>query len=242
MLVLSPILAIVLVFVWLTIHPIAQDPNIDASIINPIGFLVSNFVYDGILNVENIVISCAFLLVIFVFCPPFLRILSSLFLPAIAVASGAIAELAAVLTCGTACSFYGMSGIAGGVIGFTFANFFIIFVLIFVAKPTREAIKAEVVKPNYLPKFAVSGIFVAYVILLFLLSGFFAINTTSTNNPFPVTIQVPISIAGESHSVQVGHSIGIAFGFLVCLALLIFSLKLQSHNQNISQSDPTPRR
>ena len=51
--VLSPILVVVLAFIWFSIHAIAQSPNIDASIVNPIGFLISNFVYDGLINIEN---------------------------------------------------------------------------------------------------------------------------------------------------------------------------------------------
>ena len=236
-LVISPILIIILLFVWFSLHTIAQNPNIDASIVNPIGFLISNFVYDGILNVENIVLSCAFLLAIFLFHPSFLRIRSALILPAIAIASGATAELAAVITCGTACSFYGMSGVAGGVIGFTFANFSVVFGLMFFPKPAGKTQNiADKTSENLLQKFTAIGLLVAYVFLLLLLSGFFAIHSTSTNNPFPVTIQVPVSIAGESQSVQVGHTFGLAFGFLLCLTLLISSLKQGLRYQNASQS------
>ena len=231
--VLSPILGLVLVFIWFSIHTIPEGENINASLANPIGFLISNFVYDGLTNIENIVLSCAFLLAIFLFCPTFLRIRSAIFLPAIAVTSGAIAELAAAVTCGNACSFYGMSGVAGGIIGFTFANFSIILELMFSTRHEKK-VHNNFTKDK-LPRFSVPVLLVAYILLLFLVSGFFAIHPTSTNNPFPITIQVPVSIAGESQSVQVGHFTGLAFGFSLCLALLLYYVKRRPHPQNVSQ-------
>ena len=233
-LVLSPSLGVVLVFVWFSIHTITEGASINASSANPTGFLISNFVYDGLTNTENIALSCAFLLAVFLFCPKFLRIRSALFLPVIAMASGVTAELAAAVTCGQGCSFYGMSGVTGGVIGFTFANFSIVLGLVFSARHGRKVHNSRDSSKDKLSWFSVTILLVAYIVLLFLVSGFFALHPTSSNNPFPITIQVPVSIAGESQPVQVGHITGLAFGFSLCLALLIYFFKRRPYPQNVS--------
>lgn len=233
-LVLSPSLGVVLVFIWFSIHKISEGASINASFANPIGFLISNFVYDGLTNTENIALSCAFLLAVFLFCPTFLRIRSALILPVIAVASGVTAELAAAFTCGNACSFYGMSGVTGGVIGFTFANFSIMLGLVFTARRGRKVYNSRNFGKDMLPRFSVPILLVAYVVLLFLVSGFFAVHPTSSNNPFPITIQVPVSITGESQPVQVGHITGLAFGFSLCLVSLLYFFKRRPYPQNVS--------
>lgn len=233
-LILTPVVGVALIFIWYSIHTIAQGTTVNASIANPIGFIIANFVYDGLVNIENIVLSCAFLFVLFLFCPTFLRIRTALLFPAIAVASGVIAMLAATFTCGTACSFYGMSGVAGGVVGFTFANFCVVIGLAFFRTNARSAhIRRYSDAEDKLPRYSVFVLLVSYIILLLVISGFFAIHPTSTSNPFPIIVQIPISIASESQSVQVGHSTGISFGFSLSLVILLSLLKRRPHLQKI---------
>lgn len=219
-LVFSPLLATVALFIWLSKYTLSQGPSVDASLGNPLGFLISNFVYDGRINVENIALSCAFLLAIFLFYPRVLKIRSALFFPAFALMSGAMTEVAAEIACHGSCSFYGMSGIAGGIIGFTLANFSIAMMGTLVPRVNAAVIEdAKLV--DKLPRSTVPALFVAYVILLFLLSGFFAVHPVSNGNPFPVSVQVPVSIATESQPVEVGHTSGILIGFLLYLAMFL---------------------
>lgn len=223
-LILSPLVALVLLITWFSKYTISEGPNINASLVNPLGFLISNFVFDGFLNVENIVLSCVFLSMIFLYYPKFLKIRSAFLLPLFALISGAATELAAEITCRGSCSFYGMSGIAGGVIGFTLANFLIVIIATFFSKNTRVEIIKEMKVKDKLSRYSVIPLLAVYVVLLLALSGFFAIHPTATN-PFPVTVQVPVSIASESQSIQVGHSSGIAIGFLLYLLLFLYLAK-----------------
>ena len=238
-LVFSPLVVTVALFIWLSKYTVSQGPNIDASLSNPLGFLISNFVYDGRTNVENIILSCAFLLAILPFYPRVMKIRSALFFPAFALMSGVITEVAAEIACHGSCSFYGMSGVAGGIIGFTLANFSIALMGTFVPRLSRRATVIEEAKlMDKLPKFTVPAMFVAYVVLLFLFSGFFAIHPVSNGNPFPVSVQVPVSIATESQPVEVGHTSGILIGFLLYFALflslskdLVDGPRRKKHNQ-----------
>ena len=217
---LLPLVAIVALFVWLSVNPISEGQNINASFGNPIGFLVSNFVYDGQINVENIALSCAFLLIIFQFYPRFLKIRSALLLPAFALIAGAITEFAAEIACRGSCSFYGMSGISGGIIGFTTANFLLVMIDTFLTRRYKAKAITQKRLKDRLPLFTLPALFVAYIMLLFIISGFFAIHQ-GNGNPFPVSVQVPVSISNESQPVQVGHTSGIAVGFILYLALFL---------------------
>lgn len=220
--VLSPLIATAAVFVFLTKYALSEGPDINASLGNPLGFLISNFVYDGLINIGNIVLSCVFLLIIFLFYPRFLKIRSALFLPVFALISGVITMLAAEVACRGACSFYGMSGVSGGIIGFTFANFSVVLVGTFLTRRVRNKKVVEDAKIiEKLPRFTVPALLIAYVLLLLMISGFFSIHQISNSNPFPVAVQLPVSIASESHPVQVGHTSGIVVGFLLYLALFI---------------------
>lgn len=232
--VVSPIVSVFLIFLWFSINPISQDTSINASFSNPIGFLISNFVFDGYINVENIVLSCVFLLAIFFFFPGRLKTRSALFFPAIAVTSGAIAELAAALACNQACSFYGMSGVAGGIIGFTIGNYFVAFGIVFFGGKFENAyMMNEKNAKGRVARLVLPILLSSYIILLLIISGFFSIHPATGNSPFPITIQIPVSITTESQPVQVGHTTGIAIGFLLYLAVVLavskFSRPIRLH-------------
>lgn len=211
-----------MLFLWFSMNPITQGVSINASFRNPVGFLISNFVFDGYINVENIALSCAFLLAVFLFLPGRLKSMSALFFPAIAVASGAIAELAAALACNQACSFYGMSGVAGGIIGYAIGNYFVAFGIAFISRKFEYVYRIDEKRARFrAARFVLPILLSSYIISLLIISGFFSIRHTASNTFLPITIQVPVSIATESQPVQLGHTTGIAIGFLLFLVVVL---------------------
>jgi hypothetical protein len=115
-----------------------------------------------------------------------------------------------------------VSGVAGGIIGFTLANFSITMIGAFVSRRTRSATIIEDAKLiDKLPRLTIPVLFCIYIVLLFLLSGFFAVHLLSNGNQFPLSVQVPFSIASESQPVEVGHASGIVIGFLLYLILFL---------------------
>lgn len=224
-LVVAPLIAFAAAFFWFSKYQISQNPTVNASASNPLGFLLSNFVYDGFINIENLIISCLFLAIIFLYYPRYLRITSALFMPLAAISSGVVAELAAISLCVESCSFYGMSGVAGGIIGFTFANFSISFGLLFLHKDGKigSQFRAPLLGNRLANKLMLVSSFIAYILLLLIFSGFFEIRSGGSSNQFPVTVQIPETIAASPQSVQIGHTTGIVFGFAFFLALFFWT-------------------
>lgn len=220
-LVVAPIVAFVSIYMWFSKYPLAQNPSVNASLNNPLGFLVSNFVYDGFINIENLIISCLFLFLIFLYYPRALMNVVALFLPLVAILSGVVTELAAVFTCVQYCSFYGMSGVAGGIVGLTFANFSIAFGLIFLARTgrVRERFRAPLLRNEFRNQLILVAALIIYVLSLLTFSGFFAFNSAGPTNPFPITVQIPETISNQPHEIQIGHTTGIAFGFLFSIGI-----------------------
>lgn len=172
-------------------------------------------------NIENIVISCVFLFMLFLYYPRVLRISAALFLPIIGLSSGIATELAAFFTCQQSCSFYGMSGVSGGIVGYTFANFLV--ALAIVSMPRFKTFRGSSLRlRNQLQRYIVLlASFFGYIFSLLYFSGFFSIQVPQSSNQFPVSIEIPDTILKESQSVQVGHTTGIVFGFL--LFALVFA-------------------
>lgn len=220
-LVAAPIIIFVSIYAWFSKYPIAQNPSVNASLDNPFGFLISNFVYDGLINIENLLISCFFLFIIFLYYPRALRARVAFFLPLIALLSGVAAELAAVSTCVQSCSFYGMSGVVGGIIGFTFANFSISFGFLFLvrSRKVKEPFRAPLLENRFRNQAILMISFITYVFSILVFSGFFTLHSGGPTNQFPITVQIPETITSQSQPVQIGHTTGIAFGFLFFLAL-----------------------
>lgn len=229
----APIVFIASLYLWFSIHPLTPSPQLNAATGNPLGFLVSNFVYDGVINLENIGASCIFLLFLFLFCPKHLRIISGIFFPFIVLFSGSMTELAAISACGSGCSFYGMSGAAGGAVGFTIACTAVTF---------GYLLKNE--RAGKLKKAGFGLSLIVYVVLLLFFAGFVAFPTspqTQATSPIspttqpasvswqqpqsvvPVLVHVPSMIAQEPRSVQIGHGVGVLSGLLFFVALFVKS-------------------
>ena len=216
-----PAVAFILVYAWFTYYPIVQSSSVNASASNPLGFVISNFVFDGIVNFENILISCVFLFMLFLYYPRVLRISAALFMPVIGLSSGIVTELAALFTCQQSCSFYGMSGVSGGIVGYTFANFLVALAIVSMRRFNTFRDSTLRLRNQLEKNFVLLASFFGYIFSLLFLSGFFSIQAPQSSNQFPVSVQIPDTILKESQSVQVGHTTGIEFGLF--LFALVFA-------------------
>lgn len=232
--VVMPILVFVSIMIWFSEYPLPPNSTVEASSTNLAGFLTSNFVYDGITNVENIAASSAFLLLVCFVYPLRPRTLIAYLLPFTAVASGGLAEMTAITSpylrldlCGGSCSFYGMSGIASASVGFTSACFLVSFGLIVLHRRGRLAVDRERIPPGIaLPRnqlILICG-FALYITLLLYFSGILSLpvhgigtpgaNTSSSSPPPPaILIQTP--------PVAFVHSVSLAYGFLFFVFIFI---------------------
>ena len=228
-----PTVSFVSVILWFTQNPISPSASVEASVANPLGFLSSNFVYDGFINIENIVTSSVFLLIVSAFYPRTIRIVVVYLLPIVALGAGILAEITAVSSplvnlhfCTAPCSFYGMSGVASGTIGFTVACFLISFGII-IARKWRGPRKSDlglggIVVPRN-QAILVFG-FIVYLVFLLLFSGVLA---------YPVQVAVHASQGGSSGAppppailvqtppVAFVHSASLVYGFLLCASILV---------------------
>ena len=237
--VVLPVVALTSVMVWFSENRIAPTSSVEGSSANPLGLLTSNFVYDGSVNVENIATSSAFLLVVFLYFPRVVRVVSAYLLPVVAVAAGGLAELTTISTayattsiCGASCSFYGMSGVSNAVIGFTIASFLTCFGLMALRREGAEVVeeggekdvRAAVPRRATTPwaRAALALAFVAYVLLLLLLAGLIAppahqaVGTGSTGPSSP-----PPAILVQTPPVWFVHSASLAYGFALALAIVL---------------------
>jgi hypothetical protein len=220
------------VFLWLSENPIDPNSAVEASLTNPIGLLTSNFVYDGFINVENLVTSSVFLLIVCLYYPRGLRNLIVYLLPLVAVGAGSLAELTAISSpytdlqiCGRSCSFYGMSGVASAAIGFTSACFLVSFVVIAMRRKRSSVITAES-SPSRLGDSRGQTLllvcsFVVYVALLLLFSGLLTFPVSSISHQGGGGTPATPAILVETPPVAFVHSASIVYGFLLFLSIFI---------------------
>jgi hypothetical protein len=231
----APLIVFASIIFWFSRNPISPDPAVEASVANPVGLITSNFVYDGWTNLENIILASVFLLVVCLFYPKKLRIFMVYPLPFLAVAAGGLAMLTAISSpyvslpfCAPSCSFYGMSGVASAMVGFTFASFFISFALLSV----REAKGGPAAGPGIKERWNVrsrkrailASALVVYVLLLLLFAGVIDLPSSSSgshasgNSSQGTTPPPPPPIFTQSRPTLLVHSASLVYGFLLCLA------------------------
>jgi len=202
---------------------------VEASAANPLGLLTSNFVYDGSINVENIILSSAFLLVVCLFYPSRLRIFLVYLLPLVALAAGGLAEFTAISSpylslplCAQSCSFYGMSAVASAAVGFTSATFLVAFGLIAVQKVRERTpgrgFAASLRWTGLRSEAVLSSAFVAYLVLLLLFSGVIALPGAPSSAGSSSSPPSPPAILTQTPPVMLVHSASLVYGFLLCLA------------------------
>lgn len=230
-----PVVALSSVMVFFSFYRISPAPSVEGSPGNPLGLLTSNFVYDGSVNVENVVTSSAFLLMVLLYLPRALRVTSAYLLPLIAVAVGGFAQLTAISSvyvtpriCGSYCSFYGMSGLSNAVIGYTFAAFLICFGLIALQRKGRlVAGRGSVLRPSRpRDQLALVCAFAAYVFLLLLFAGLVTLPAhqvvVSGNGGTPtVVIPPPPAILVQPPPTALVHAASITYGFIFCVAIVV---------------------
>jgi hypothetical protein len=229
----APVIVFTSIIVWFSQNRISPNPTVEASAANPLGLLTSNFVYDGSINIENIVASSVFLLIVCLYYPKQLRIFMVYLLPFIAVAAGALAEFTAISSpyvslplCAQSCSFYGMSGVASATVGFTFASFLIAFGLIILQRMKgRLSIKQSTLLTGRIgltSQVILVSAFVVYLVLLLVFSGVIALpsspSSTSSSSSSPPP---PPAILTQAPPVLLVHSASLVYGFLLCLATFV---------------------
>jgi hypothetical protein len=233
--VIAPLIVFVSIILWFSQNPLSPNPSVEASTANPVGYLVSNFVYDGITNIENIVVSIVFLPIVCFYFPTELRILAVYLLPFITVGAGALAEFTAISApyvsvhfCPSSCSFYGMSGVASATIGFTVACFSVSFSLVVLQNRGRISLKRENGSDVTLPaqsQLVLVATFVAYLILLLFFAGLLQLPVHSVGHPSSGGTSSPPppppAILVESPPVAFVHSASLLYGFVLCLAIFI---------------------
>jgi hypothetical protein len=233
-LLICPLVVFLSVLLWFSHDPISPTPVNEASLTNPVGFLTSNFVYDGIVNIETILTSSAYLLLVCIFYPRNFRFLAVCLLPLVALGAGALAELTAISThytnlgiCTVPCSFYGMSAVAAGAIGFTIACFLIWFGLQWLGKINRifqsSSVSNTRLRRNRL---AVMLAFASYILLLLFFSGILGLLIPvpahpQTSTGTPAVSPPPPAVLTESTPTAFVHSAGLVYGFLFCISLLV---------------------
>jgi hypothetical protein len=231
--ILAPVIIFTSLFIWFSENRISPNPAVEASAANPVGLLTSNFVYDGSINVENIIASSIFLLIICLYYPRELRLSMVYLLPVVAVVAGALAELTAISSpyvslplCNQSCSFYGMSGVASAMVGFTFASFFISFGLVILQGMNRKfAIQGSTLiqKTTGLSQAILVSSFATYVVLLLIFSGLIRLPTHPSAHPGQgnSTSIPPPAILTQTPPVALVHSASLVYGFLLCLAAFV---------------------
>lgn len=211
----TPIVAFTLVILWFSRNPISPGPAVEASIANPAGFLTSNFVYDGSINIENIVASSAFVLLVCTYYPRGFRFFLACLLPIAAVGAGALAELTTVSAsyinlpfCSGSCSFYGMSGVASGTIGFAIASFLIALGISVLRLRGRLVVKnGNTIFGNGRTGLVVLlSMFVIYMILLLFFSGLITLPSavSGSHPPGGVSSGPPPAILTQTPPVRAG--------------------------------------
>ncbi len=246
-----PVAAFVLVMVWLSEDRIAPSAAVEGSSSNPLGILTSNFVYDGSVNVLNIVASSVFLLLVLLYYPKALRTFLAYLLPFVAVACGGFAELTAISTvyatpaiCGTSCSFYGMSGVSNGVVGFTIASFLVCFGIMILQKRGRLATMERTPLRSSRPRNQIGLVlaFCGYLVLLLIFAGLIVFPTTGQGAPGTGTAgpPPPPAIFAQTPPVAFVHSASLAYGFLLSIGVfLLVNRRYRIFVPSASQ-DPAP--
>lgn len=231
----APLIVFASIIFWFSRNPISPNPTVEGSVANPLGLITSNFVYDGWTNIENIILASVFLLIVCLYYPKKVRIFIVYPLPFLAVASGGLAMLTAISSpyvslsfCALTCSFYGMSGIASAMVGFTFASFFISFGLIIIQETKGEpATKQNIIlrgRTRLRSQAILACAFVVYVLLLLLFAGVIALPNPSSGNQPPgnssqgTTPPPPPPIFTQTPPTLLVHSASLVYGFLLCLA------------------------
>jgi hypothetical protein len=227
----TPLIAFVSVVLWFSVNPLSPNPAVEGSMANPLGLITSNFVYDGSINIENIVASLAFLLVVCFYFPRELRVFLIYLLPVAAVGAGALAEFTAISTpyvslhlCSQACSFYGMSGVASAAIGFTTACFLVLFGAMALQSrkmiSMREGAAARIVGPK--GKLLVVCAFVAYILVLLLISNAIPLpeHSSGGGGGSPGGPSIP-AVFVQAPPVALVHSASLVYGFLLCLGAFV---------------------
>ncbi len=228
----APVLAFTSLILWFWHNPISPEPSVEASLANPAGFLTSNFVYDGYINIENIVASSAFVLLVCAYYPRDLRPLLACLLPFAAVGASALAELTTASTsyinlpfCSGSCSFYGMSGVASGMIGFAVASFLIALGIFALRRSGRvQPRDGNAIFGNGRTGLVVLlSAFVVYVVLLLFFSGLVALPaaTSGGHSSGGVSPSPPPAILTQTPPVALVHSASLTYGFLLCLVVLV---------------------
>jgi hypothetical protein len=229
----APLFIFSAIMFWFSQYRIIPDPTVEASVANPVGLFTSNFVYDGSINIENILSSSVFLLVVCLYYPRPLRVFLVYFLPFAAVVAGGLAELTAISSpyvslpfCSKSCSFYGMSGIASAMIGFTFAGFAISFALIIVRRAggfnRRDFLLPEGSRRRSIVVLISS--FVLYLLLLLFFSGVIALPRGSSTAPGGGSSSgppPPPAIFTQPPPVALVHSASLVYGFVLCITTFI---------------------
>jgi hypothetical protein len=227
----APVVAFTLVIFWFSRNPITPVPAVEASVNNPTGFLTSNFVYDGLINIENIVASSIFLLAVCIYFPWGFRVFLAYLLPLAAIGAGSLAEFTTMSTslvhlpfCSGSCSFYGMSGMASGMIGFAVATFSIAVVALVLRMRGRMAVKEGDATFGRGMKGLVLllSMFVAYLVSLLFFSGLIPLPTTvasGNQGPAGAPPGPPPAILTQAPPVALVHSASIVYGFLLCLVV-----------------------
>lgn len=229
----APVVVFVTVILWFALNPISPGPAVEASAANPTGLLTSNFVYDGSINIENILASSVFLLVVFLYYPRDFRFFLACLLPVVAVGAGALAEFTAISSsyvslpfCSKSCSFYGMSGVASGMIGFAVASFLIALGLMVLQGRGRLSARNwdSRLERGWRGPVVLLSTFVGYVALLLFFSGLIAF-------PSPASVSghqggggvssPPPAILTQTPPVALVHSASLVYGFLLCLAVFM---------------------
>jgi hypothetical protein len=231
----TPLAAFTSVMLWLSRYPIHPSAGVEASASNPAGLLTSNCVYDGAINVENIAVSCVFLLILCLYLPRRVGVYLVYLLPVFAVVAAGLAELTAISTryadlsvCSQACSFYGMSGVAGGMVGFTFAGFFIIFgltILEATGKLSSAGLESTFGKSDLRGQVVLLSAFLVYIFALLLISGLIALPSPAVPGQ---TVSgssgvSPPAILTQTPPVALVHTASLAYGFFFCLATFILA-------------------
>jgi len=228
---ICPLVLFLSAVLWFSHNPVSPTPANEASLANPLGFLTSNFVYDGIVNIENILTSSGFLLLVCIFYPRNFRILAVWLLPLVALGAGALAEFTAISThytslgiCTIPCSFYGMSAIASGTIGFTVACFLIWFGLEWFGRD--RSFQSDAAPNAQLRRNQVIVIvaFVSYILLLLLFSGILGLLILTPTHPqtstgTSVVSPPPPAVLTEPAPTAFVHSAGLVYGLLFCISL-----------------------
>lgn len=230
----APLVVLTSVFLWFSQNPITPNPAVEASAVNPAGLLTSNFVYDGSINIENIALSCVFLLLLCLYLPRRMDTYLAYVLPVAVIAAGGLGELTAISApyistsvCKGGCSFYGMSGVASAIVGFTFAGFFLVFGLTILQIsgriPAAGGFTSLFGRPSIRREALLTSAFLVYVLLLLVISGVIALPSHSvTSGTGGVSVPPPPAILTQTPPVALVHTASLVYGFLLCFITFFF--------------------